>query len=72
MEGSSQTPTINSSLTNANESPSPIPTIATTESLVQAGTSTLLPIPKKIVPIRKESEVWKHFTKNTVELGSDI
>ena len=62
MEGNSQTPTINTSLTNPNESPSPIPTLATTERLVQGGTSTLLLIPKKRVPVRKASEVWKHST----------
>ncbi|KAI5323103.1 hypothetical protein L3X38_032175 [Prunus dulcis] len=72
MEGSPQTPTINTSLTNLNESPSPIPTTTPTEPLVQRGTSTLPPIPKKRVPIRKASEVWKHFTKDTVEPGSDI
>ncbi|CAL9000326.1 unnamed protein product [Prunus brigantina] len=71
MEGSPQTPTINTSLTNPNESPSPIPT-TTTEPLVQGGTSTLPPIPKKRVPIRKALEVWKHFTKDTVEPRSDI
>ncbi|KAI5321895.1 hypothetical protein L3X38_030967 [Prunus dulcis] len=57
MEGNSQTPTINTSLTNPNESPSPIPTLATTERLVQGGTSTLLLIPKKRVPVKKASEL---------------
>ncbi|PQM36287.1 zinc finger BED domain-containing protein RICESLEEPER 2-like [Prunus yedoensis var. nudiflora] len=71
-EGSSQTPTINTSLTNPNESLSPIRITATTEPLVQGGTSTLPPIPKKKVPVRKALEVWKHFTKDTVEPGSDI
>ncbi|CAL8161408.1 unnamed protein product [Prunus armeniaca] len=75
MERSSQTPVINTSLTNPNESPSPIPTTATTattEPLVQGGTSTLPSIPKKRIPIRKPLEVWKHFTKDTVEPGCDI
>ncbi|CAL2267302.1 unnamed protein product [Prunus armeniaca] len=67
VEGSSQTPTINTPLTPS-ETPLDDPQTVDEES-----PNVLLPplLPKR-QPVRKSFEVWNHFTKEPVQMGSDV
>ncbi|CAL8076432.1 unnamed protein product [Prunus armeniaca] len=59
----------------SNMEASPTPTTNDTPQVVGDGAATLLsrpPTSGKIKPIRKASEVWKHFIKEPFELGSNI
>ncbi|KAI5348174.1 hypothetical protein L3X38_001061 [Prunus dulcis] len=68
LEGSSQTPTINSPLT-----PSETPHPDGAQTLKEESPNVLLPpFPPKRQPVRKPYEVWKHFTKELVQMNNEI
>lgn len=67
LEGSLQTPTINTPLT-PNETSLDDPQTVEEES----PHVSLPPLPPKRQPVRKPYEIWKHFTKKPVQTGSDV